>query len=116
MEVSLGASWRSLGPPGLFLDGLGRSLSASELSWAVLGPLGALLARLSVSLSGLGTPGDAPGRAGDGQRGIFTLARAAPGIIVQMTSGFTFASDISLSSPKARCHCSLFSHALIPAL
>ena len=75
MEVSLGASWRSLGPPGLFLDGLGRSLSASELSWAVLGPLGALLARLRVSLSGLGTPGDVLGRAGDGERD-FTFSHA----------------------------------------
>ena len=44
------------------------------------------------------------------------LARGMPGIVGQMTSGSSFASRISLSSANARCHCSPFSHALIPAL
>ncbi|CAK0883925.1 unnamed protein product [Prorocentrum cordatum] len=33
-----------------------------------------------------------------------------------MTLGSSFASHISLSSASAHCHCSPFSHALIPAL
>ncbi|CAK0898190.1 unnamed protein product, partial [Prorocentrum cordatum] len=42
------------------------------------------------------------------------LARADPSVV--MTLGSSFASHISLSSASARCHCSPFSHALIPAL
>ncbi|CAK0861814.1 unnamed protein product [Prorocentrum cordatum] len=42
-------------------------------------------------------------------------ARADPSIVA-MTSGSSFVSRISLSSASACCHCSPFSHALIPAL
>ncbi|CAK0902493.1 unnamed protein product [Prorocentrum cordatum] len=43
------------------------------------------------------------------------LARADPNAAA-MTSGSSFISRISPSSARARCHCSPFSHALIPAL
>ena len=43
-------------------------------------------------------------------------ARAERGIVVEITLGSSFASRISLSSASARCHCSPFPHALIPAL
>ncbi|CAK0811871.1 unnamed protein product [Prorocentrum cordatum] len=43
------------------------------------------------------------------------LARADPSAVA-MTSDSSFASRISLSSASAHCHCSPFSHALIPAL
>ena len=45
------------------------------------------------------------------------LARALPGIVGEMMKlGSNFASHISLSSAKARCHWSPLLHALIPAL
>ncbi|CAK0834645.1 unnamed protein product [Prorocentrum cordatum] len=44
------------------------------------------------------------------------LARAGPSAVGKMTPGSSFASRVSLSSASARCHCSPFSHALIPAL
>ncbi|CAK0898191.1 unnamed protein product, partial [Prorocentrum cordatum] len=43
------------------------------------------------------------------------LARADPSVVL-MTLGSSFASRISVSSARARCQCSPFSHALIPAL
>ncbi|CAK0834646.1 unnamed protein product [Prorocentrum cordatum] len=43
------------------------------------------------------------------------LARADPSAVA-MTSGSSFESRISPSSAMAACHCSPFSHALIPAL
>ncbi|CAK0872920.1 unnamed protein product [Prorocentrum cordatum] len=43
------------------------------------------------------------------------LASADPRIVADDV-GLHFASRISLSSASASCHCSLFSHALIPAL
>ncbi|CAK0898215.1 unnamed protein product [Prorocentrum cordatum] len=44
-------------------------------------------------------------------------ARADPSAVAAwMTVGSSFASHISLSSARARCHCLPFAHALIPAL
>ncbi|CAK0898216.1 unnamed protein product [Prorocentrum cordatum] len=43
-------------------------------------------------------------------------ARADPSAVAAwMTVGSSFASHISLSSARARCHCLPFAHALIPA-
>ncbi|CAK0801374.1 unnamed protein product, partial [Prorocentrum cordatum] len=47
---------------------------------------------------------------------LLALLARADSSIVTMTSGSTFASSISLSSARAGCHCSPFSHALMPAL
>ena len=56
-----------------------------------------------------------PGGAGS-VRPLALQARPVRCIAGEMTSGSSVASHISLSSAKARCHCSPFSHALIPAL
>ncbi|CAK0808239.1 unnamed protein product [Prorocentrum cordatum] len=47
---------------------------------------------------------------------LLALLARADHSVVAMALGSSFASHISLSSAKARCHCSPFSHALIPAL
>ncbi|CAK0829741.1 unnamed protein product [Prorocentrum cordatum] len=47
---------------------------------------------------------------------LLALLARADQSVVAVTLGSSFASRISLNSASARCHCSPFSHALMPAL
>eukprot|EP00959_Pyramimonas_sp_CCMP1952_P373683 7825866-Pyramimonas_sp.AAC.1 len=78
---------------------LGNILSGSEPS---LGRRGGPLERLGAVLEPSG--------------GSLGLAEAAGAPTAVSPSGSSFASHISLSSARPRCHCAPFPHALIPAL
>ena len=115
----LGASWPAFGSSwasfGVLLSRLGARVSVLKLVCGPLRPSWALASRHGPAGA---RRGGLPGSA----RAIlltwagFLLARASVRHVGEMTSGSSFASHISPSSAKARCHCSPFSHALIPAL
>eukprot|EP00959_Pyramimonas_sp_CCMP1952_P101206 2117301-Pyramimonas_sp.AAC.1 len=85
------------------------------MSWRPLEPLGAV-PKPSEAVSGASGSPPEPfwGRNRRSRQRPFSLSKVAR--TGEMTLGSSFASHISLSSARARCHCSPFPHALTPAL